>query len=141
MPGGASVEDVVALASRLASGPADALNVGIGWHESRVPTVQSAVPHGAWAPWARAVREAVEVPVIASNRVNTAALADAAGGATAMRDFVSMARPFLADPLFVAQQPGAAGAAGERLHRLQPVHRPVDLRPAGVVRGQPAGRL
>jgi 2,4-dienoyl-CoA reductase (NADPH2) len=100
VPGGASVEEVVALASRLASGPADALNVGIGWHESRVPTVQSAVPHGAWAPWARAVRDAVEVPVIASNRVNTAALADAlvAGGDA---DFVSMARPFLADPLFV----------------------------------------
>ena len=91
---------MVALASRLASGPADALNVGIGWHESRVPTVQSGVPHGAWAPWAAAVRAAVEVPVIASNRVNTAALADALVG-DGLRDFVSMARPFLADPLFV----------------------------------------
>jgi 2,4-dienoyl-CoA reductase (NADPH2) len=108
VPGGASVEEVVTLASRLASGPVDALNVGIGWHESRVPTVQSAVPHGAWAPWARAVSEVVDVPVIASNRVNTAALADsllAEGSA----DFVSMARPFLADPLFVRRsrdQPG-----------------------------------
>ena len=100
VPGGASVEDVVALASRLASGPADALNVGIGWHESRVPTVQSGVPHGAWAPWAAAVRAAVGVPVIASNRVNTAALADALVG-DGLADFVSMARPFLADPLFV----------------------------------------
>ena len=100
VPGGASVEEVVALASRLASGPADALNVGIGWHESRVPTVQSGVPHGAWAPWAAAVREAVAVPVIASNRVNTAALADALIG-EGVADFVSMARPFLADPLFV----------------------------------------
>jgi 2,4-dienoyl-CoA reductase (NADPH2) len=100
VPGGASVEDVVALASRLASGPADALNVGIGWHEARVPTVQSGVPHGAWAPWAAAVREAVEVPVIASNRVNTAALADELIG-DGLCDFVSMARPFLADPLFV----------------------------------------
>jgi 2,4-dienoyl-CoA reductase (NADPH2) len=100
VPGGASVEDVVALASRLASGPADAVNVGIGWHESRVPTVQSGVPHGAWAPWAAAVRAAVDVPVIASNRVNTAALADALVG-DGFADFVSMARPFLADPLFV----------------------------------------
>jgi 2,4-dienoyl-CoA reductase (NADPH2) len=108
VPGGATVEEVVALASRLASGPADALNVGIGWHESRVPTVQSAVPHGAWAPWARAVREAVDVPVIASNRVNTAALADSLL-ADGFADFVSMARPFLADPLFVRRsrdQPG-----------------------------------
>jgi 2,4-dienoyl-CoA reductase (NADPH2) len=100
VPGGAPVEDVVALAGRLASGPADALNVGIGWHEARVPTVQSGVPHGAWAPWAAAVREAVEIPVIASNRVNTAALADELVG-DGLCDFVSMARPFLADPLFV----------------------------------------
>jgi 2,4-dienoyl-CoA reductase (NADPH2) len=106
VPGGASVEDVVALASRLASGPADALNVGIGWHEARVPTVQSGVPHGAWAPWAAAVREAVGVPVIASNRVNTAALADALVG-DGLCDFVSMARPFLADPQLVARSRGA----------------------------------
>ena len=106
VPGGAAVEDVIALASRLASGPADGLNVGIGWHESRVPTVQSVVPHGAWAPWAAAVRAAVGVPVIASNRVNTAALADSlvAGG---LADFVSMARPFLADPQFVARSRGS----------------------------------
>lgn len=102
VPGGASVEEVVALASRLASGPADALNVGIGWHEARVPTVQSAVPHGAWAPWAAAVREAVQVPVIASNRVNTVELADELVR-DGYADFVSMARPFLADPLFVAK--------------------------------------
>jgi 2,4-dienoyl-CoA reductase (NADPH2) len=102
VPGGASVEEVVALASRLASGPADALNVGIGWHEARVPTVQSAVPHGAWAPWAAAVRGAVAVPVITSNRVNTATLADALVG-DGLCDFVSLARPFLADPLFVAR--------------------------------------
>src|SRR6202034_2561081 len=100
VPGGAPVEDVVALASRLASGPADALNVGIGWHEARVPTVQSGVPHGAWAPWAAAVREAVDVPVIASNRVNTAVLADALL-ADGYADYVSMARPFLSDPLLV----------------------------------------
>jgi 2,4-dienoyl-CoA reductase (NADPH2) len=106
VPGGSSAADVVALASRLASGPADALNVGIGWHESRVPTVQSGVPHGAWAPWAAAVRAAVDVPVIASNRVNTAGMADELIG-DGLCDFVSMARPFLADPQFVARSRGA----------------------------------
>ena len=42
------------------------------------------------------------MPLIASNRINTVALAEevlAAGDA----DFVSMARPFLADPEIVAQ--------------------------------------
>jgi 2,4-dienoyl-CoA reductase (NADPH2) len=110
VPDGAPLEDVIALASRLASGPADALNVGIGWHEARVPTVQSGVPHGAWAPWVRAVREAVEVPVIASNRVNTAALADALVG-NGFADFVSMARPLLADPLFVRKSREQRGRA------------------------------
>ena len=101
--GGGDAEEVLEFARRLASGGAvDALNVGIGWHESRVPTVQALVPHGAWRPWARAVRDAVAgtVPVIASNRINTLELAEAvlaAGDA----DFVSMARPFLADPEIV----------------------------------------
>ncbi len=99
--GGTPEEDVLELAAALAAGGAvDALNVGIGWHEARVPTVQLLVPHGAWRPWARAIREAASVPVIASNRVNTLALADellAAGDA----DFVSLARPFLADPEIV----------------------------------------
>jgi 2,4-dienoyl-CoA reductase (NADPH2) len=104
--GGATESDVLELAGRLAERSVDALNVGIGWHEARVPTVQALVPHGAWTPWARAIREAVTVPVIASNRINTLELADqvlAAGEA----DFVSLARPFLADPEIVAKsRPG-----------------------------------
>ena len=99
--GGSSLGEVLELARRLAAGGAvDALNVGMGWHESRTPTVQALVPHGAWRPWARAVTDAVDVPVIASNRINTVALAEdvlAAGDA----DFVSLARPFLADPEIV----------------------------------------
>ncbi len=102
IPGGASADDVLALARRLASDSVDALNVGIGWHEARVPTVQATVPKAAWTPWARWIREAVEVPVIASNRINTVELAAAvieAGDA----DFASLARPFLADPEIVAK--------------------------------------
>jgi 2,4-dienoyl-CoA reductase (NADPH2) len=99
--GGTPHEELLDLAAALSEGGAiDALNVGIGWHEARIPTVQLLVPHGAWRPWARAIRDAVSVPVIASNRINTLALADellAAGDA----DFVSLARPFLADAAFV----------------------------------------
>ncbi len=114
--GGPSADEVLEFARRVVAGGAvDALNVGIGWHESRVPTVQALVPHGAWRPWARAVTDAVAgaVPVIASNRINTVELAEsvlAAGDA----DFVSLARPFLADPEIVrkAMDP----ASGRRLN-------------------------
>ncbi|MGI8712888.1 MAG: NAD(P)-binding protein, partial [Solirubrobacteraceae bacterium] len=101
--GGASQEEVLGLAVALADdGLVDALNVGIGWHEARVPTVQLLVPPGAWRPWARAIRDVAGVPVIASNRINTLAMADellVAGDA----DFVSLARPFLADAEIVAK--------------------------------------
>jgi 2,4-dienoyl-CoA reductase (NADPH2) len=96
--GGASHAEVLRLARALAAdGLTDALNVGIGWHEARIPTVQLVVPPGAWLPWTRAVREVVSIPVIASNRINTLDQADAALAA-GDADLVSLARPFLADP-------------------------------------------
>jgi 2,4-dienoyl-CoA reductase (NADPH2) len=101
--GGAAHEDVLVLAAALSdAGLIDALNVGIGWHEARVPTVQLLVPNGAWLPWARAIRDVASVPVIASNRVNTLAQAEtalAAGDA----DLISLARPFLADSGLIAR--------------------------------------
>jgi 2,4-dienoyl-CoA reductase (NADPH2) len=101
MPGSSTPAEVLAFAAALASSGVDALNVGVGWHESRVPTVQSLVPHGMWVRYAAAVKKvAGDVPVIASNRINTMALAEQVlvdGHA----DFVSMARPFLADAAIV----------------------------------------
>lgn len=102
MPGSTSLEEATAFGAALAAAGADALNVGIGWHESRVPTVQGAVPPLAWAACARAVRAAApDVPVIAGNRIDTLSAAERllADGAA---DFASMARPFLADPALVA---------------------------------------
>jgi 2,4-dienoyl-CoA reductase (NADPH2) len=98
--GGAAHHEVLELARRLSAGSVDALNVGIGWHEAKVPTVQALVPPAAWSPWARAIKEVVSVPVIASNRINTVEHAEAVLS-TGDADFVSLARPFLADPEFV----------------------------------------
>ncbi|MBD8043985.1 FAD-dependent oxidoreductase [Arthrobacter sp. Sa2BUA2] len=111
MPGSSSPEEYRGLAAALAAAGADALNVGIGWHESRVPTVQALVPHGQWLPVAALIRaalaaQACPVPVIGSNRINSLAQADAALAAGQV-DFVSLARPFLADPRIVAKS--AAG--------------------------------
>jgi 2,4-dienoyl-CoA reductase (NADPH2) len=117
--GGAEPGDAIALARALAGGGlVDGLNIGMGWHESRTPTVQAVVPHGAWVPWVRAVRSAIQtldggtrggaIPVVASNRINTLELADAVLGA-GDADFVSMARPFLADAEIVAKARSAGG--------------------------------
>jgi 2,4-dienoyl-CoA reductase (NADPH2) len=100
MPGSTTPDEVLAFAGALADAGADALNVGIGWHEAAVPTVQGAVPPGAWWSVGEAVAGAVDVPVIAGNRVDTveraASLLD--GSAVA---FASMARPFLADAALI----------------------------------------
>lgn len=103
MQGSSTPDEASAFARRLAEEGVNALNVGIGWHESPVPTVQQMVPHGVWVRFAAAIKTAVgDVPVIASNRINSIALADAviaSGGV----DFVSMARPFLADAEIVSK--------------------------------------
>lgn len=117
MPGGTPHEEVMDFARALASAGADALNIGVGWHESPVPTVQAIVPPGTWAPVAAAVRSAIAtaatasgtppIPVIASNRVNRLEIAERIleGG---QADFVSMARPFLADPRLMASSRGGS---------------------------------
>ena len=112
--GSSSPEEYRGLAAALAAAGADALNIGIGWHESVVPTVQALVPHGSWLPVAARIRAFLAggprpVPVIGSNRINTLAQADTAL-ALGQVDFVSMARPFLADPRIVAKS--AAGRPG-----------------------------
>ncbi|MCC3290265.1 FAD-dependent oxidoreductase [Arthrobacter sp. zg-Y1110] len=105
--GSSSREESATLAVALAREGADAVNIGIGWHESKVPSVQGMVPHGRWMEIAGQIRAdlaaaGVPVPVIAGNRINSLELAEralAAGHA----DLVSMARPFLADPAIVAK--------------------------------------
>ena len=69
MPGSTTLDEVLAFAAALAE-HVDALNIGVGWHESPLPTVQGAVPEGAFFPRAQAIKAAVgELPVIAGNRV------------------------------------------------------------------------
>ena len=107
---GQSWEEVVELALLIEQAGATVLNTGIGWHEARVPTIITQVPRGAWTWATRRLKAEVAIPVCASNRINTPELADqliADGSA----DLVSMARPLLADPDFVAK--AASGRADE----------------------------
>ncbi|MDN5892924.1 MAG: NADPH-dependent 2,4-dienoyl-CoA reductase [Nocardioides sp.] len=108
--GGQSWDEVVALAKLLEEAGVDLLNTGIGWHEARVPTIITQVPPGAWRSLTARLKPEVDVPVCASNRINSPEMAEdilASDGA----DLVSMARPFLADPEFVNK--AAAGRADE----------------------------
>jgi len=98
--GGQTWDETVELAQRLEAAGVTAFNTGIGWHEARVPTIITQVPRGIWTPWTGRLRQAVGVPVIASNRINTPELAEQLV-ADGTADLVSMARPFLADPDFV----------------------------------------
>jgi 2,4-dienoyl-CoA reductase (NADPH2) len=60
------------------------------------------VPRGAFAWVTRRLKGAVDVPLVATNRINDPALAEAIL-ARGDADMVSMARPFLADPDFIAK--------------------------------------
>jgi 2,4-dienoyl-CoA reductase (NADPH2) len=100
VPEGNSFEEVMQLAKAIEKVGANMINSGIGWHEARIPTIAAMVPQGAFAFATRGLKAAVTIPVIATNRINTPAVAEKilAEGAA---DFVCMARPFLADPAFV----------------------------------------
>lgn len=104
---GSTAEDIQIMARMLEKSGVDALDVGVGWHEAHVPTIAHYVPRGAWAFAAANLKSAVRIPVAASTRINTPEVAQqmVASGAA---DLVAMARPFLADPEFVAK--AAAGA-------------------------------
>jgi 2,4-dienoyl-CoA reductase (NADPH2) len=106
--GGLALAETQSLARTLESAGTTILNSGIGWHEARIPTIAQAVPRGAFAWATRRLREAVRIPVAASNRINAPEIAEeilARGDA----DLVSMARALLADPEF-----GAKAKAGDR---------------------------
>jgi len=95
-------DEVVALAHEVEAAGATIINTGIGWHEARVPTIVTSVPRAAFTWVTAKLRPEVSIPVITSNRINMPEIAEevlARGDA----DMVSMARPFLADPEWVAK--------------------------------------
>ena len=97
---GQSWSEIELLAKRLQENGATIINTGIGWHESRVPTIAQMVPRGAFTWVTRRLMGKLRIPIVATNRINTPEMAEEIlqrGDA----DMVSMARPFLADPNFI----------------------------------------
>jgi 2,4-dienoyl-CoA reductase (NADPH2) len=108
--GGSTHEEVVQLAQALEAAGVTSLNTGIGWHEARIPTIATKVPRAAFAWVTEQLKGKVNIPLVATNRINTPEVAEQIL-ADGMADMVSMARPFLADPLFV--QKATAGKADQ----------------------------
>jgi 2,4-dienoyl-CoA reductase (NADPH2) len=97
MEGSNTNKEAQTFASELEKAGVDCFNVTGGWHETRIPQLTMHVPCKAYVYLAEGIRNAVSVPVIASNRINDPRL-----GEEVLRegqaDLVTMARALLADP-------------------------------------------
>jgi 2,4-dienoyl-CoA reductase (NADPH2) len=110
VPDGNAWHEIVAQAKAVEAAGASIINTGIGWHEARIPTIATMVPRAGFSWVTRKLKGKVSIPLITTNRINTAAVAEkvlADGDA----DMVSMARPLLADAEFVNK--AAQGRADE----------------------------
>jgi 2,4-dienoyl-CoA reductase (NADPH2) len=97
IPWGQGVEYWKQIAALLEKAGVHALEIYPRWHESREPSVQMCVPRKVFVPVAEGIKKAVTIPVIANVRINDPLDAEqilASGKA----DFISMARPLIADP-------------------------------------------
>lgn len=96
VPNGTPWQEVETLAKVLIAEGVHVLNSGIGWHESRVPTIASMVPSAAFKAATARLKQSVSVPVAVTNRINMPDQAEALL-AENTADLIAMARPWLAD--------------------------------------------
>ena len=138
--GGQSWDEILALATEVEAAGATMINSGFGWHEARVPTIVTSVPNSAFVDISHAVAEHVNIPVVASNRINMPQAAEQILADTHVQ-LISMARPLLADPEWVLKAQADARRRDQHLHRLQSgLPGPRVREEDGVVSAQPAGR-
>ncbi|WP_461537660.1 oxidoreductase [Spongorhabdus nitratireducens] len=108
--GGSSWDEIVQLAKAVEAAGTTIINTGIGWHEARIPTIATMVPRAAFTGVTAKLKGEVSIPLVTTNRINTPEIAEEVLSQNEA-DMVSMARPFLADPEFVAK--AEAGKADE----------------------------
>ena len=88
---------------------ADCINVTGGWHESRVPQITMDLPQAGFVYLARGIKESVNLPVIACNRINDPFVAEEVLK-EGVADLVGVARGLIADPEFVNKAKDGSGA-------------------------------
>jgi 2,4-dienoyl-CoA reductase (NADPH2) len=97
VPNSTTEAETIQLAQALEMMGADVLNIGIGWHESQVPTISMMVPRAGFITISEQIKTHVNILVVGSNRINDPKQANLLIERGSC-DLVSMARPFLADP-------------------------------------------
>ncbi len=95
--GGHTNRESALFAAEAEKAGADAVNVTGGWHETYIPQLTTNVPPGAFVYLARGIKEHVNVPVFASNRLGDPVLAERVLRSGAC-DMVCWGRPLIADP-------------------------------------------
>jgi len=75
----------------------DIINVTGGWHEARVPQLPMELPRAGYAYLAANIKKAVNVPVMASNRISSPDEAERILR-DSMADMVNLGRVLIADP-------------------------------------------
>jgi 2,4-dienoyl-CoA reductase (NADPH2) len=103
---GQSWDEILSLATDVEAAGATMINSGFGWHEARVPTIVTSVPGSAFVDISHAVAGHVDIPVVASNRINMPQAAEQILADTHVQ-LISMARPLLADPEWVLKAQAA----------------------------------
>ena len=97
LPGGNTIEDSRIIARKAEEAGTSIVHAWAGWHESPIAMLPMSVERGAFVPLAQAMKEVVDVPVIAVGRINDPRLA-AEIIRSKKADLIAMGRPLLADP-------------------------------------------
>ena len=108
VPGSNTNEQAVEFAKVAEAAGVDAINVTGGWHESQVPQITSDLPRSGYSYLAAGVKQAVQIPVMASNRNNDPTSAEEVL-ALGRADMICLGRPLIADPEYcIKAQEGRA---------------------------------
>jgi 2,4-dienoyl-CoA reductase (NADPH2) len=97
IPGSHTSKEVIEVAKVLAAAGLDGFNVTGGWHETKVPQLPAMVPRGAYLYLASGIKQAVNIPVIGSNRIVEPAQAEKVLR-DGLCDMVNIGRGQIADP-------------------------------------------
>ena len=99
VPGSNTDAETPKIAKAYESAGVDAINVTGGWHVTRVPQLPMELPRAAFAFLALNIKNAVSVPVFASNRISDPESAEKIVR-DGYADLVCLGRPLIADPFW-----------------------------------------